>query len=204
MVELKKPKFMDDFKAFITKGNMMDLAVGIIIGVAFGAVITSLVNDVLMPPIGLALGGVDFKEWYILLKEGTVGGPYPSLAAATTDGAVTWRFGMFINALINFLIVALVIFLIVKMMASMKRKAADKEAAKGPTTRACPHCDTQISLKATRCPNCTSEVTPETKEEAKVIKKKEKKDKEAEEEKFEKEEADEKEFDDDVAEAGKK
>ena len=167
MVVIKKPKFMDDFKAFITKGNMMDLAVGIIIGVAFGAVITSLVNDVLMPPIGMALGGVDFKEWYLLLKEGTVGGPYPSLSAATADGAVTLRWGAFINALINFLIIALVIFVIIKMIARMKAK----EAAKAPTTRACPHCDTQISLKATRCTNCTSEVPPEKKEEPKLVKK---------------------------------
>jgi len=192
MVVIKKPKFMDDFKAFITKGNMMDLAVGIIIGVAFGAVITSLVNDVLMPPIGLALGGVDFKEWYILLKEGTVGGPYPSLSAATTDGAVTWRFGMFINALINFLIVALVIFMIVKAMASMKRK----EAAKSPTTRACPHCDTQISLKATRCPNCTSEVPPvppEKKEEPKVVKKAKKEEDEDDDEEDDEEDEDEEE-----------
>jgi len=167
MVAIKKPKFLDDFKAFITKGNMMDLAVGIIIGVAFGAVITSLVNDVLMPPIGMALGGVDFKEWYLLLKEGTVGGPYPSLSVATADGAVTLRWGSFINALINFLIIAMVIFVIIKMIARMKAK----EAAKAPTTRACPHCDTQISLKATRCPNCTSEVPPEKKEEPKLVKK---------------------------------
>jgi large conductance mechanosensitive channel len=167
MVEIKKPKFLDDFKAFITKGNMMDLAVGIIIGVAFGAVITSLVNDVLMPPIGMALGGVDFKEWYLLLKEGTVGGPYPSLSAAQADGAVTLRWGAFINAIINFLIIAMVIFVIIKMIARMRRK----EEAKEPTTRACPHCDTQISINASRCPNCTSDVTPETKKEARAIKK---------------------------------
>ena len=187
MVAIKKPKVLDDFKAFITKGNMMDLAIGIIIGVAFGAVITSLVNDVLMPPIGMALGGVDFKEWYMLLKEGTVGGPYPSLSAATADGAVTLRWGAFINALINFLIIALVIFVIVKIIARMKRK----EEAKVPTTRACPHCDTQISLKATRCPNCTSEVTPETKKEARAIKKEEAK-KAAEEDDEDEEDEDEK------------
>jgi len=200
----EKKGFVQEFKDFISKGNMLDMAVGIIIGVAFGAVITSLVNDLIMPPIGMLMGGVDFKDWYLLLKEGKTGGPYPSLDSAVKDGAVTLRFGNFINILINFLIIALVIFVIIKMVARMKRKEAEKEAAKGPTTRACPHCDTQISLKATRCPNCTSEVTPETKEEAKVIKKKEKKEKEAEEEKFEKEEADEKDFDEDVAKAGKK
>jgi large conductance mechanosensitive channel len=156
-IALKKPKFFDDFKAFIMKGNVLDMAVGIIIGIAFGAVVSSAVNDLIMPPIGYLMGGADFKEMYVILKDGsTTGPPYASLDAAIKDGAVTFRYGLFINTVINFLIVALVIFLIVKVIASMRKK----DAAKAPTTRACPECDTQISLKATRCPNCTSKVEP--------------------------------------------
>jgi len=148
--------FIAEFKAFISKGNVLDMAVGIIIGIAFGAVISSAVNDMIMPPVGLGLGGVDFKEQYILLKDGTEGPPYASLDNATKDGAVTLRYGNFCNTVINFLIISFIVFLIVKIVATMKKK----EEAKPPTTRACPHCDSQISRKATRCPNCTSEVEP--------------------------------------------
>jgi large conductance mechanosensitive channel len=164
-IALKKPKFFDDFKAFIMKGNVLDMAVGIIIGIAFGAVVNSAVNDLIMPPIGYLLGGADFKEMYVILKDGTTTGPpYVNLDAAIKDGAVTFRYGLFINTVINFLIIALVIFLIVKVIAMMKKK----DAAKAPTTRPCPQCDTQISLKAKRCPNCTSDVPPEKTEEKKA------------------------------------
>jgi large conductance mechanosensitive channel len=170
MADEKKKGFIAEFKAFISKGNVMDMAVGIIIGVAFGAVINSMVNDMLMPPVGLAMGGADFQESYVVLKAGVVNGTetssFHSLAEAKAAGAVTLRFGVFINTLINFLIIALVIFMIVKVMASAQRKAKalaekeKKEEAKKveATQKKCPFCDTDISIKATRCPHCTSKL----------------------------------------------
>jgi large conductance mechanosensitive channel len=156
-IKLKKPKIMDEFRDFISKGNVFGLAVGIIIGIAFGAVITSMVSDIIMPPVGLATGGADFSDNYIVLKPGHVNrtevSSFDSLAAAKAAGANTFRYGLFINQLINFLIVALVIFAMVKGLSMMK-----KEKPKETTTKPCPYCDTQISLKATRCPNCTSEL----------------------------------------------
>ncbi len=155
---LKKPKMMTEFKEFIMKGDILAMAVGIIIGIAFGAVIKSAVDDVLMPPIGLALGGADFTDSYFVLKSGEVDGnktaTFDTLQEAKDAGAVTLRWGLFVNALINFLIIGLVLFFIVKAAAKFQRKK--EEAA--PTTKACPHCDTQISLKATKCPNCTSKL----------------------------------------------
>lgn len=147
---------LQDFKAFVLRGNVIDMAVGIIIGVAFGAVISSLVKDVIMPPIGLALGNVDFGNLYILLKEGaTTPGPYASLAAAQQAGAVTLNYGVFINAIINLLIIAAaVFFLIVRPIA--KLQARKKVEAPAPTTKECPYCFTAIPIKASRCPNCTS------------------------------------------------
>jgi len=140
---------------------VVDLAVGIIIGVAFGAIVNSLVKDVIMPPVGLALGNVDFTNLFVVLKQGTVAGPYPSLAAAQEAGAVSINYGVFINTIINFLILAAVIFFfIVRPMAKMR---APKEAAApaSPTTKECPFCYTNIPIKATRCPNCTSPLTKE-------------------------------------------
>jgi len=147
---------LQDFKAFVLRGNVIDMAVGIIIGVAFGAVISSLVKDVIMPPIGLALGNVDFSNLYVLLKEGaTTPGPYASLAAAQQAGAVTLNYGVFINAIINLLIIAAaVFFLIVRPIA--KLQARKKMEAPAPTTKECPYCFTAIPIKASRCPNCTS------------------------------------------------
>jgi len=147
---------LQDFKAFVLRGNVIDMAVGIIIGVAFGAVISSLVKDVIMPPIGLALGNVDFSNLYVLLKEGaTTPGPYASLAAAQQAGAVTLNYGVFINAIINLLIIAAaVFFLIVRPIA--KLQARKKVEAPAPTTKECPYCFTAIPIKASRCPNCTS------------------------------------------------
>jgi len=148
---------LEDFKAFVMRGNVIDMAVGIIVGVAFGAVINSLVKDVIMPPIGLALGNVDFSNLYVLLKESaTTAGPYPSLVAAQQAGAVTLNYGVFINTIVNLLIIAAaVFFLIVRPIA--KLQARTKKAA-APTTKECPYCITAIPIKATRCPHCTSEL----------------------------------------------
>jgi large conductance mechanosensitive channel len=154
----KGGKMLKDFKAFITRGNMVDLAVGIVIGVAFGAIIASLVNDIIMPPIGLALNHVDFSNLMVVLREGATPGPYASLAAAKDAGAVTINYGQFINTLINFLIIAVVIFfLVVRPIAHMQ--ARKKEAVPAPpATKECPYCFSAIPVKATRCPNCTSEL----------------------------------------------
>jgi len=148
---------LQDFKAFIMRGNVIDMAVGIIVGVAFGAVISSLVKDVIMPPIGLALGNVDFSNLFAVLKEGATPGPYASLAAAQTAGAVTINYGVFINAIINLLIIAAaVFFLIVRPIAKMQARKKAGEPAAATTTKECPYCFTAIPIKASRCPNCTS------------------------------------------------
>ena len=148
---------LKDFKAFIMKGNVVDMAVGIIIGVAFGAIVSSFVKDVIMPPIGLGLGKIDFANLLIVLKQGSPVGPYASLAAAQTAGAVTLNYGQFINTVINFLIIAAVVFFfIVRPIAKMQAKKVAPPAA--PNTKECPFCFSNIPIKATRCPNCTSEV----------------------------------------------
>jgi large conductance mechanosensitive channel len=149
---------LQDFKAFITRGNMIDMAVGIIIGIAFGLVVNSLVKDIIMPPIGLALGNVDFVNLFVVLKEGLTPGPYASLAAAQAAGAVTINYGAFTNAVVNLLIIAAVVFfLIVRPIAKMQALKKAKEPA-APTTKECPYCTTSIPIKASRCPNCTSEL----------------------------------------------
>jgi large conductance mechanosensitive channel len=149
-------RMLEDFKAFVLRGNVIDMTVGIIVGVAFGLVVNSLVKDVIMPPIGFALGNVDFSNLYVLLKEGaTSPGPYASLAAAQQAGAVTLNYGVFINAIINLLIIAAaVFFLIVRPIARLQ--ARKKVEAPAPTTKECPYCFTAIPIKASRCPNCTS------------------------------------------------
>jgi large conductance mechanosensitive channel len=149
---------LKDFKAFIMKGNVVDMAVGIIIGVAFGLIVGSAVKDMIMPPIGLALGKVDFANLFIMLQQGKVPGPYASLADAQAAGAITMNYGLFINTIINFLIIAAVLFfLIVRPIARMQTpKTVAAPAA--PTTKDCPRCATAIPIKATRCPNCTSEL----------------------------------------------
>ncbi len=143
-----------EFKEFAMRGSVMDMAVGIIIGAAFGAIISSLVADVLMPPIGLLLGKVDFSNLYVLLSAGQAPGPYASLAAAQQAGAVTLNYGAFINKIISFLIIAFSIFLLVRGMNRMKKKAE----APAPTTKDCPFCATAVPLAAVRCPHCTSEL----------------------------------------------
>ncbi len=149
---------LKDFKAFIMRGNVVDMAVGVIIGAAFGGIVSSLVKDVVMPPIGLALGKIDFANLAVIIKQGSTPGPYPTIAAAQAAGAVTLNYGLFINTIINFLIVAAVVyFFIVRPIARMQtpRKAAAPAAL---TTKECPFCYTGIPVKATRCPNCTSQL----------------------------------------------
>jgi large conductance mechanosensitive channel len=143
-----------EFKEFAMRGNVVDMAVGIIIGGAFGTIVKSLVSDVMMPPIGLLLGGVDFSDLFITLNDGVTPGPYATLAAAQAAGAVTISYGLFMNAVISFLIVAFAVFLLIKGINNLQR---EKEAPPAePTTKECPHCFSTISIKATRCPNCTS------------------------------------------------
>jgi large conductance mechanosensitive channel len=143
---------LKDFKEFVMRGNVLDLAVAVIIGAAFGAIVTSMVNDIVMPPIGLALGHVDFKDLFISLN----GRPYPTLAAAKTAAAPVIAYGQFLNTVINFLIVAFVIFLTVRQASKLHKKPAAAPAA--PTTKACQFCCTPIPIAATRCPNCTSQL----------------------------------------------
>ncbi len=143
-----------DLKAFILRGNVLDLAIGIIIGAAFGKIVTSLVNDVIMPPIGLLLGRLDFSSLYINLS----GQPYASLAAAKAAGAPVIAFGVFVNAVIDFLIVAIVIFFVVR--GANRLVAKPKQTPTAPTTRECPYCLSTIAIKASRCPHCTSQVGP--------------------------------------------
>ena len=143
-----------DFKAFVMRGNVMDLAVGVIIGAAFGAVVKSLVDDVIMPPVGLALGNVDFKDLFVVLKGGATPGPYASLADAQAAGAVTVNYGAFGNAIVAFLIVAFAVFLVVRAA----NRISPPEAAAAPSTKDCPYCRMPIPVGATRCPQCTSEL----------------------------------------------
>jgi large conductance mechanosensitive channel len=148
---------LKEFKEFAMRGNVVDMAVGIIIGAAFGGIVTSLVNDVIMPPIGLLLGNIDFSNMFAVLKEGAKApGPYASVAAAKAAGATTINFGLFINTIINFVIVAFAIFLLIKGVNQMKRKEAAPPAE--PTTKDCPYCLSKIPIKATRCLACTSEL----------------------------------------------
>ena len=141
-------KILDEFKAFAMKGNMVDMAVGIIIGAAFGKIVSSLVNDIIMPPIGLLLGGVNFTDLKLVLK-----------GATETVPAVTWNYGNFIQVIIDFLIVAWAVFLLVKGMNRLRRNEETATPTES-TTRECPRCLSSIPRKATRCPQCTSEVDP--------------------------------------------
>ena len=144
-----------EFKEFALKGNVVDMAVGIIIGAAFGTIVNSLVSDIIMPPIGLILGKVDFSSLFIVLKEGMVPGPYHSLAVAKAAGAVTVNYGAFINTIVSFLIVSFAVFLLVRNVNKLRR---EEEAPPVATTRECPYCLSVIPIKATRCAYCTSEI----------------------------------------------
>lgn len=139
------------------KGNVVDMAVGIIIGAAFTTIVQSLVKDVMMPPLGLLMGGVDFADFFIVLKEGTVVAPYATLSAAKEAGAVTLNYGTFLNTLTSFLIVAFSVFILIKYINKLKRPEEKTEAAV-PTVKQCIFCFSDIPAKATRCPNCTSEL----------------------------------------------
>ena len=148
---------LSEFKKFIMRGNVIDMAVGIIIGGAFTKIVNSMVADVLMPPLGLLLGKVDFSNWFVVLTQGGAAGPYASLSAAQAAGATTLNIGNCLNAIISFLIVAACIFFLIKMINKLN---APKETAPAPvTTKKCPYCCSEIALEATRCPNCTSELS---------------------------------------------
>ncbi len=147
---------LKEFKEFAMKGNVIDMAVGIIIGAAFGTIVNSLVQDVIMPPIGLLLGNVDFTNLFAVLKEGKVAGPYASVAAAKSAGAVTINVGVFINTIISFILIAFAVFLLVRTINRMKREEEAPSVA--PATKECIYCLSSIPIKATRCPNCTSEL----------------------------------------------
>lgn len=148
--------FLNEFKKFAMRGNVIDMAVGIIIGAAFGKIVNSLVEDVLMPPLGLLLGKVDFSNLQLVLLEG--------------ESPVAIRYGAFINALISFIIVAFAVFLLIKAINTLQEKLDKKEQAAAPTTKTCPYCKSEIALDATRCPHCTSELKVEAKSAPKAVK----------------------------------
>lgn len=152
----KKSSFFSEFKTFIMRGNVIDLAVGVIIGAAFQAIIKSLVDDLVMPVISLATNGIDFSNMFISLD----GNEYETLAAAQEAGAAVFAYGNFINAVFNFLIMAFVIFVLVRTINKLRDKAAKKEEVveAAPTTKKCPFCKSEIDIEATKCPNCTSDV----------------------------------------------
>lgn len=147
---------LKEFKEFVMRGNVLDLAVAVILGAAFGTIVKSLVDDILMPPIGMLLGGVDFTDLFLALD----GESYSSLTAAQEAGAATINYGLFINAVINFLIVAFVIFLIIRSFRKLRREEkAVEEAPEEVTTKDCPYCQMEIALQASRCPYCTSDLS---------------------------------------------
>lgn len=143
----------NDFKKFILRGNVMDLAVAVVVGAAFSAVVKALVDDVIMPPLGLLVGKVDFSNLFIVLRQGSPEGPYLTLADAAAAGAVTLRYGLFVNAVVAFLIISAAIFAIVRVLAKLMPTPAQAPA---PTQKNCPYCTTSIALAAVRCPHCTS------------------------------------------------
>jgi len=145
---------LKEFREFAMRGNVVDMAVGIILGGAFGTIVKSLVDDVIMPPIGLVLGGVDFSQLYLTLKDGATPAPYASLAKAQAAGAVTVNVGLFLNAVVGFLIVAFAVFLLIKSLNRLRRE--EDHVPEAPQSRSCPHCCSPVALAATRCPFCTS------------------------------------------------
>jgi len=145
---------LKEFKEFAMRGNVVDMAVGIIIGAAFGAIVKSLVSDIMMPPIGMILGNVDFSNLFLVLKDGTAAGPYLSLTEAQKVGAVTINYGLFLNAVISFVIVAFAVFFLIRNINRLRKEEPEAE----PNTKDCPFCFSVIPLKATRCPHCTSEL----------------------------------------------
>jgi large conductance mechanosensitive channel len=153
---LRGASMLKDFKAFIMRGNVIDLAIGVIIGIAFGAVVKSLVDDVIMPPIGMATGGIDFSNKFVVLKDGAAAaGPYASVAAAKAAGATTLNYGLFVNNVVSFLIIAFCAFIIVRMVNKLMNPHGTPDV---PKTKPCPYCAMDIPITATRCPNCTSQL----------------------------------------------
>ena len=146
-----------EFRDFAMRGNVVDMAVGIIIGAAFGTVVNSLVKDVIMPPIGLALGKVDFSNLFVVLKGGRIPPPYPSVAEAASTGAVSINYGLFVNTIINFLIVALAVFLLIRLV-NRARAQVEKAPEAAPATKACPYCLSAIPVKAVKCAFCTADL----------------------------------------------
>lgn len=161
-------KFLKEFREFAVKGNVVDMAVGIIIGGAFTLIVQSLVRDVMNPIIGLLVGGVDFSSLFIVLREGTTMGPYPTLAAAQAGGAVTLNLGLFINAVVGFTLVAFVVFILVRTINRLKREEMD--APKSPVEKPCPYCFMTVPIKATRCGHCTSALPVPTEAEQQSLK----------------------------------
>lgn len=147
---------LKEFREFAMRGNVVDMAVGIIIGAAFGSIINSLVSDVIMPPIGLLLGRVDFTNLYVILQEGAITGPFGSLMEAQEAGAVTLNYGVFINTIVSFVIVAFAVFLLIRSINRLERE--EETPSEESTTKECPYCVSEISIKASRCPNCTSQL----------------------------------------------
>jgi large conductance mechanosensitive channel len=145
---------LKEFKAFIMRGNVVDMAVGIIIGAAFTSIVKSLVDDVIMPPVGLLLGNIDFSNFFVVLKDGKIAGPYATLAAAKGAGAVALSYGLFINTIISFLIVAFSVFLMIKQVNRFKQEPPPAAS----DTKDCPYCASSIPIKAIKCPHCTSEL----------------------------------------------
>src|SRR5436190_15859296 len=146
---------LKEFKEFAIKGNAIDMAVGVIIGAAFGGIISSLVKDIIMPPISLLTGGLDFSNQFVVLRDAPGGGAFTTAADATKAGAITWNYGIFITLVVNFLIVAFCIFLLIRTLNRMKRP---QPGAAAPVSKECPFCAMTIPVKATRCPHCTSEM----------------------------------------------
>jgi large conductance mechanosensitive channel len=153
----REEKMLKEFKEFAMRGNVVDMAVGIIIGAAFGTIVKSLVADVIMPPIGLLLSNVDFSNLFIVLKQGATAGPYATIAEAQKAGAVTINYGMFANTVISFIIVAFAVFLLIRAINKLQRE--EEAPPEEPTTKECPHCLSTIPIKATRCGHCTSELS---------------------------------------------
>ncbi len=147
---------LKEFREFALKGNVIDLAVGIMIGAAFNTIVNSIVNDVIMPPVGLLIGNVDFTNLFVLLREGEVAAPYATLADAQSAGAITINYGIFLNTIISFMIIALVLFFIIRSVNRLKR--AEEATPVEPSTKECPYCKSKVASAATRCPYCTSDL----------------------------------------------
>ena len=150
-------KFFEEFKEFAVKGKVVDLAIAVVVGGAFGRIVNSLVTDIIMPPIGLLLGGVDFSNLFITIKSGDPALRYDTLAAAQEAGAVTLNYGVFLTNIISFLIISFAMFLVIKGLNKLNKE--EESSAPAPTNKKCPFCFTEIPVEATRCPNCTSQLT---------------------------------------------